>query len=380
MGNMKFRLFLLLMLFCVRFLNAQAALPQRTVETRISFTPSSDYPTYVGPATPAPSLPQVLLSARPGAMIVVDPASTTNLTSTLKGPNGDCVAKKWITVRTSSSLIPDEYTRITPAFEAQLPKLVIQAQSATFIPGKCSRWIGFEITRKDGGIVYNMVTLQDADNTILDRMYIHGNAADATVRGVALSNSTNAAVINSYISDMHCLSPGNCTDSQAIAGGISPTPDGPFKIDNNYLEASGENILFGGGAAYGPPCDIEITNNTLTKPMSWNPMDPSYGGKKWLVKNLFELKNGCRVRFENNTLSNTWGGFSQVGAMILVTPKNQGGANGTNVCPLCAVIDITIRNNHASYGAQALQLACIASPNGGLPAACHNWDVTNNVF
>ena len=42
---------------------------------------------------------------------------------------------------------------------------------------------------------------------------------------------------------------GLCTDAQAINGGISSNPMGPYKIVNNFLEASGENILMGGVTA-----------------------------------------------------------------------------------------------------------------------------------
>ena len=38
---------------------------------------------------------------------------------------------------------------------------------------------------------------------------------------------------------------------------------GPFKIVNNFLEASGENILLGGGAATVTPADIEIRHNHM---------------------------------------------------------------------------------------------------------------------
>jgi len=50
------------------------------------------------------------------------------------------------------------------------------------------------------------------------------------------------------------------------------------------------------------------------------------------------------VLFEDNILENTWGGFTQVGFAILLTPKNQAGAGGSNLCPDCQVTDVTIRN------------------------------------
>jgi len=72
---------------------------------------------------------------------------------------------------------------------------------------------------------------------ILDRTYIHGNATVNLSRCVAL-NSAASAVIDSYLSECHA----NGQDAQAICGWNGP---GPFKIVNNYLEASGENVMFG---------------------------------------------------------------------------------------------------------------------------------------
>ena len=122
---------------------------------------------------------------------------------------------------------------------------------------------------------------------------------------------------------------------------------GPYKIVDNFLEASGENILFGGGAATVTPADIEISQNHLFKPLTWMKGQAGYvggtNGNPFIVKNLLELKNAQRVLIDSNIMEYSWGGFSQVGFAILLTPKNQAGDNGTNVCPDCQVTDVTIR-------------------------------------
>ena len=77
--------------------------------------------------------------------------------------------------------------------------------------------------------------------------------------------ASNYAVVNSYISEIHA--PGQ--DSQAVAAFDA---SGPIKIVNNYLEAAGENLMFGGsGQNYNRavPSDIEIRNNYLFKPLTW---------------------------------------------------------------------------------------------------------------
>jgi len=77
-----------------------------------------------------------------------------------------------------------------------------------------------------------------------------------------------------------------------------------------------------------------------------------FNGHPFIVKNHFELKNAQRVLFEENLLENTWGGFSQAGFSILLTPKNQ-----QNGCPTCSVTDVTIRFIKIINVGSAFQLA-----------------------
>src|SRR3989442_10365123 len=98
---------------------------------------------------------------------------------------------------------------------------------------------------------------------ILYRCYIHGTPTGDIRSGVAL-NGARLAVIGSYLSDFHHRT----EDSQAIAGWNGP---GPFTIVGNYLEAAGENILFGGVDPTIPglvPADIQIRGNHFFKPLS----------------------------------------------------------------------------------------------------------------
>jgi len=83
-----------------------------------------------------------------------------------------------------------------------------------------------------------------------------------------------------------------------------------------------------------------------------------------VVKNNLELKSAVRVLVEANLLENTWGGFSQTGYSILLTPKSQAGQ-----CPICRVNDVTIRYNRIRNVAGVLQIAnAPASHTGGFPA------------
>src|SRR6202051_3428985 len=87
-------------------------------------------------------------------------------------------------------------------------------------------------------------------------------------------------------------------------------------------------------------------------------------GNPFIVKHHLELKNAVRVLVAANLMENSWGGFSQPGYAILLTPKNQHTPSGSNVCPLCQVTDVTIRYVRVSHAGGGLQLATGLSGNG----------------
>lgn len=98
-------------------------------------------------------------------------------------------------------------------------------------------------------------------------------------------------------------------------------------------------------------------------------------GHPFIVKNLFELKNAQRVLFEGNVLENSWGGFSQKGFGIVLTPKNQ-----SNNCPLCRVTDITIAYDTVSHIGTGLQIVNGRSAAGGTSTAGERYSIHDVVF
>jgi hypothetical protein len=99
---------------------------------------------------------------------------------------------------------------------------------------------------------------------VLDRIFVHGHPTKGQKRCVSV-NGRDLEVRNSYI--VGCSS--FAFDAQAIAGFNGP---GPVRIINNYLEASGENVMFGGAdpeIAGLVPSDIEIRRNHFSKPLAW---------------------------------------------------------------------------------------------------------------
>lgn len=181
------------------------------------------------------------------------------------------------------------------------------------------KFIGIEFSlNADNG--FSVIRLGDSNQTslaqvpnnlIFDRCYIHGQPTYNSQRGITM-NTSYTDVTNSYISDIHWVG----IESQAIGGWNGP---GPFNITNNYLEAAGIQILFGGAQALIPglvPSDILINNNYMFKPLSWRIGDPSYAGIPWTVKNLFELKNARRVTVTNNLMENSWP-HAQIGWAVI---------------------------------------------------------------
>ena len=160
-------------------------------------------------------------------------------------------------------------------------------------------------------------------------------------------NSASTAIIDSYISNIH----EDGADSQAICGWNGP---GPFKIVNNYLEGAGENVMFGGAAPAIQnlvPSDIEFRFNHVSKPLSWKKVDPSYAGRPWTIKNLFELKNAQRVLIDQNVFENNWAD-AQVGFAILFTPRSEDGA-----APWATVQDVTFTNNILRHSGSGFNIA-----------------------
>jgi hypothetical protein len=186
---------------------------------------------------------------------------------------------EWITIRSSApdDQLPPEGTRVTPEYSNAMPKLVSPNADPVFRaePGAHHfRLTAVEITIAPNVMLnFGIVRLGEGNETdeamlphdiLIDRCFIHGHAVADVSRAIAL-NSAKTDIVDSYISDIHGIG----FDTQAICGWNGP---GPFKIINNYLEAAGENVLFGGADPTIPnlvPADIEFRRNDCSKPLSW---------------------------------------------------------------------------------------------------------------
>jgi hypothetical protein len=283
--------------------------------------------------------------AKAGDTITLEPGATYTGNFSLKVKPGN----QFITIRTRDDVVrPGQ--RVNPSHSAQLAKLRSPNRQPTLrTEAGAHHWrlillefpptvdgIGDIILLGDGSLAQSELS-QVPFELVVDRCYVYGDPGKGQKRGIAL-NSGRTVITNSYIADIKGIG----QDTQAIGGWNGP---GPYTIENNYLEAAGENFLLGGA----DPAihdliasDVVFRRNHLAKPIEWR-------SQKWQIKNLFELKNARRVLVEENLMEYTWL-QAQTGYAILLTPVNQDGR-----APWATVEDVTIRRNivrHAGAGMQ----------------------------
>jgi hypothetical protein len=287
-------------------------------------------------------LQQALNAARPGDTIQLERGAT--FTGNFVLPSRASDDDRDIVLRTADdSGLPGEGQRITPDAASKLAKLqspnnmpALQTAAGArhwrialleFLPNR--NGAGDIIALGDGSTAQNALARVPSFLT-LDRLYVHGDPARGQKRGVSL-NSSNTTITGSHISDIKTMG----QDSQAIAGWNGP---GPYLIENNYLEAASENVMFGGAdpTIIGlTPTGIVVRRNLFTKPLAWR----EAGSPNWQVKNLFELKNARDVTIEHNVFEHSWPA-GQSGYAILFTVRNQSGG-----CGWCQVENVTFRRN-----------------------------------
>lgn len=303
-------------------------------------------------------------AAKPGDTIVLEAGAIFRGAFKLPKKIGD----EFVTIRTSASdsQLPPTDTRLVPSkYQSVLPKLESDVKGEPTIlaidGAHHFRFIGVEFGPTIEGM-YDIIKLgtgqekrvEDLPHHIeFDRVYIHGSPTQGQRRGIA-ANGRNIKIVNSYISDIKRKG----DESQGIAAWAT---DGPIEIINNYIEGAAENILFGGAESFLKlvPTDCIVRSNHLNKPLEWKNTD-------WVVKNIFEIKNGRRIKVENNLMTNNWG-MAQDGMAILFTTRADNGD--------ATIIDeIEFTGNIVRGSGGGLNIL------GGEGSGGHRLTVRNNIF
>jgi len=268
----------------------------------------------------------------------------------------------------SSALAMLPSGRVSPMDAGAMPRLIAPDPTSSALYTLPSahdyRFVGIDFGCEKGEPNNGLVRLGTGSETnvsdfpsriVLDRCLIRGDAGTGGRRGVLLSGN-HLGIVKSHISDWKLTD----RDAQAIAGW---TGRGPWRIEDCYLEASGEAFLSGGSDPLIDdlvPSDIQVSDCLFSKPLAWNPYSPAYDGSQWQCKNALELKNARRVLISGNTMENNWFA-AQSGAMVLFTPKNQDG-----LATWSTVEDVTMTGNRI---AGTLRGWAISGNDGGFPSA-----------
>jgi hypothetical protein len=308
--------------------------------------------------------------ARPGDTLLLEPGATYTGNFVLPDKGGT----RPIVIRSGADdrRLPGLTERVGPDDAPLLPKLRSPNNRPVLrtAPG-ASAWRLFALEFVGNGQAGDMIALGDGSSDqkdveslpselVLDRILVRGDAAKGQKRGIAL-NSGSTTIRNSYISDIKAFG----QESQAIAGWNGT---GPYTIENNYLEAAGVNILFGGADPAIQelvPSDIIIRRNLITKNVEWR-------GTTWTVKNLLELKNARRVVIEGNVLENCWTA-AQPGYAVLFTVRNSGGR-----APWATIEEVVFRSNIVRHSAGGINI--LGADSTAESKTASGITIANNLF
>ena len=333
------------------------------------------------PSGDAANLQNAINAATCGDTIVLVAGSTYSGNFAI--PPTSCAG--WIVIQSSAlASLPSPGTRVGPSNVSNMAKISTPntGDAIQFLPNS-NHWrlVGLEITTSymsTTNTVFYLVSagLQSDASTaisvqsqlpaylIFDRIYIHGLATTNTNHGIQM-DARSIGVVDSYCDEIH----NNGADSQCF---VSWNGVGPYLIQNNFIQAGAEDILFGGadpGISNLVPSDITIVGNTIQKNQLWRGKAAPYN---WVIKNLVEFKNAQRILLDGNVIQDVWES-GQVGFAVLSTPRNQSGH-----CSWCVVQDVTVTHNLIQHACMGTEIAGSDNNYPSLPSA--RVLVQNNVY
>jgi Viral BACON domain/Putative binding domain, N-terminal len=220
-------------------------------------------------------LQAALDAATPGTTILLAPGATYRGNFLLRAKSGTGFITVQTDVTETGAFAPG--VRLTASAAASLAKIQSSnTMSALRTAAGAHHWrlqlLRFGPNDRGYGDIIDIGSGGSSQNSfslvpytfVLDRLYIYGDPLMGQKRGIGL-NARDVTITNSTIRDIKTVG----QDTQAICGWNGP---GPFLIENNYLEAAGENFLLGGSdpSISGLiPSSITFRRNYLSKPVSW---------------------------------------------------------------------------------------------------------------
>ncbi len=310
--------------------------------------------------------------AKPGDVILLEAGARYVGNFTLPNTSGS----QYITIRSSAT--PSRFPVNSPVRPEHAP-LMPTLRSPNGEPALSTKpgahhwrlqWLSFEANLGGANEIIRLGDGSEAQRDLaavphhfqLESLIIRGDPAFGQKRGISLQSAATS-IRNSDIRDIKAEG----QDSQAICGWNGP---GPFVIENNYLEAAGENIMFGGADPAIKdlvPSDITVRGNHFSKPLEWRNQ-----GVPWTVKNLLELKNARRVLIEGNLFEHNWAA-AQTGYAILFTPANQDGR-----APWTVVSDVTFQFNIVRHVSSAINI--LGFDTNGASLQTRRLQIRQNLF
>ncbi len=311
-----------------------------------------------------------------GDEIVLDAGTTYKGNFILRVPSG---TTGWVTVRsTGLGSLPSPGTRVATGDASKMAKIMspnygdpgdpsgpaLQNDATTNASHGAHhyRFIGIEFATGLSSYNYHVIQIVPPINgtpytstgqphdIILDRCLIHGNdpfttfamgdMTPGTLNGGVVIDAINQAEVDSKI--FNFWGRGNETQSLSCRGG-----PGPWLVQNNEISGGAESFICGGALLpYSDVIltDVTITHNFFDKPLAWK------ADGKIMIKNLFELKVGKRVRITDNVFDGVWVSSDQYGAAITLTarPAQASSYNhASNILLTDEVSDILIAHNVA---------------------------------
>lgn len=294
---------------------------------------------------------------------IVIPAGTTLVGAFILRPKaGTVAANGWITIRSSGLSSIPAGQRFRPSVHAPYAATLMSPNAdpalKTEVPGSNTisgyyiaglrfdtdpnwtnvsyglLWLGSGQARSDpqqGNIPWQITYDMVAEDFIVDRCWFEQTKTTQVCQRAIALNAKKVAIVNSWIQAGY----GFQVESQAIGGWNGP---GYYTIENNYCQAGGQHVFFGGADPGIPGLNVQhlvVRRNHMFRPQAWrNPVGIT------LVKTSFELKTGEYVLFEQNVLDGVWLN-GQTGYAFVVWNTNQGGGN-----PTATTHDVTIRRNY----------------------------------